>query len=538
MPDFAVRTAFSAKDKLSPAFNRMGKNVDKFGQRAQKGFLKADKGASRMMTSLKGMLPLFGGALLARIGANAIELASDLTEVQNVVDVTFTKGASVINNFAKTAIEKFGLSELQAKEFTGTLGSMAKSSGIAGDQLVKMTTDLVGLAGDYASFRNMQPEQVFEKMQSVVTGTTQPLRELGFNMTIANLSAFALSKGITKSWKSMSQAEQVMLRYNFIMSNSKDAQGDFNKTLSTSFANQKRVLGVRFDQFLAEIATKILPALIDGFKILNTAVRSIDTDTLGTGLKLIVKILPPIIIGFIAWKVALISVAAWQGAIIAIGWIKYLWMMRQFITAATIKQWLWNAALNANPIGLVVLAITALITVGILLYRNWDLVKRKFMEWTAIFDNPIFATVAAIFLPFITIPILIARNWDLVVESIANFAAVVPGYLSTVGGMIMTALMFPINSVVTGIIKLLQLASSLPLVGDQFADLAQKAQQLQDSANSAVGATNPLAPNRGAGQKVQLDGNININNAPQGTTANSKVKGANPINMNVVGANA
>jgi hypothetical protein len=357
-------------------------------------------------------------------------------------------------------------------------------------------------------------------------------------MTQANLKAFALTQGITKNWKAMSQAEQTLLRYNFIVARSTDANGDFNRTLATSFSNQKRVLGVRFDQFLAEVAVKILPALIEGFKILNSAIQAMPTDTLGKGLKVIVNLLPFIIGGFIAWKVALVSMAAWQGAIIAIGWIKYLWMMRQFITAATIKQWLWNAALNANPIGLVVIAITALITAGILLYRNWDLVKQKFMEWTAIFDNPIFATFAAVMLPFITIPILIARNWDYVTEAVSNFGVIASAAFSQVGSVIMSALMFPINAVTTGIIKLLQLASSLPLVGEQFADLAQKAQQLQNSANAAVGATNPLAPNRGAGQKVQLDGNININNAPRGTTANSKVKGANPINMNVVGANA
>ena len=79
-------------------------------------------------------------------------------------------------------------------------------------------------------------------------------------MSVANLQAYALSNGMTKSYQSISQAEQTQLRYNYLMNTSKDVQGDFNET-SNTFANQMRITQTNLSQMGASIAVKVLPYL-------------------------------------------------------------------------------------------------------------------------------------------------------------------------------------------------------------------------------------------------------------------------------------
>lgn len=178
-------------------------------------------------------------AALAKWGKSAISAASDLAEVQNVVDVTFGEGSAKIDSWSKAAGKSFGLTEKQAKQFTSTIGAMAKSSGLAGNEIVDMSTDLAGLAADMASFYNLDFETAFQKIRSGISGETEPLKQLGVNMSAANLEAFRLEQGITKSYNAMSQAEQVALRYKYIMKATADAQGDFART-SDGFANASR----------------------------------------------------------------------------------------------------------------------------------------------------------------------------------------------------------------------------------------------------------------------------------------------------------
>lgn len=193
------------------------------------------------------------------LAVKSIDLANDLTEVQNVVDSTFGKNADKINTWAQNASKAYGLSELSAKQYNGTLGAMLKSMGITGESMVKMSTDLTGLAGDMASFYNLDSEVAFEKIRSGISGETEPLKQLGINMSVANLEAFALSKGIDKAYDSMTQAEQATLRYQYIMNATKDAQGDFAKTFGDSLANQLRVAKLNLTDLSGTIGKDLLP---------------------------------------------------------------------------------------------------------------------------------------------------------------------------------------------------------------------------------------------------------------------------------------
>lgn len=197
-----------------------------------------------------------------------VDLASNLQEVQNVVDTTFGDGAEQIYSWSEAAAESFGMSSLQAQNFNGTLGAMLKSMGLTDDAVLKMSTDMVGLSGDMASFYNLDIEQAFEKIRAGISGETEPLKQLGINMSVANLEAYALSQGIETAYDKMSQSEQAILRYNYLMSVTADAQGDFAKT-SDSFANQQRILQLQWENLSASLGEKFLPHLNDVIITIN-----------------------------------------------------------------------------------------------------------------------------------------------------------------------------------------------------------------------------------------------------------------------------
>lgn len=217
------------------------------------------------------------GKELLDFGKAAINAASDLEEVQNVVDVTFGDGAATIERWAKTAGTQFGLTETQAKRFSSTMGAMMKSSGIAGDEIVKMSTDLSGLAADMASFYNLDFETAFQKIRSGISGETEPLKQLGINMSVANLNAYALQKGLTKTFEQMTQGEQTMLRYQYIMSATADAQGDFART-SDGYANSLRTLETNIDNIKTSIGKVLVPAMSDAISWVNSFLEKITTD--------------------------------------------------------------------------------------------------------------------------------------------------------------------------------------------------------------------------------------------------------------------
>ena len=218
---------------------------------------------STVSTAATKIAKAIGSAFVVKqvieFGKAAIGVASDLNEVQNVVDTTFgTDGAIKVNEWARNAAEAFGESELQAKQFTSTLGAMFKSMGVGQADMEEMSMSLAGLAGDMASFYNLDPTEAFEKLRSGISGETEPLKQLGINMSVANLEAFALSEGITTAYNSMTQAEQATLRYQYIMSATADAQGDFADT-SDSLANQQRILQLEIQTLAAEIGQDLMP---------------------------------------------------------------------------------------------------------------------------------------------------------------------------------------------------------------------------------------------------------------------------------------
>ena len=221
---------------------------------------------------------------VGKIGS-AVDLASQLTEVQNVVDTTFGDMASKVDDFTKTSIQDFGMSELTVKQISSRFQALGTSIGISSEQVANgtavankalmsqnnmlykttdsmadMSLNLTRLAGDMASFYDVDQADVAKSLQSIFSGTIAPLRRYGLDLTQATLSEWAMKNGLDSNIKSMTQAEKVLLRYNYVIANSKAAMGDFAKT-SDTWANSVRVLKQEFQAWGSIIGSVVINAL-------------------------------------------------------------------------------------------------------------------------------------------------------------------------------------------------------------------------------------------------------------------------------------
>lgn len=197
--------------------------------------------------------------MLVQFGMESIEVASNLEEVQNVVDVTFGKaGAAKIEAWAKSATSQFGLTELQAKQYASTMGAMMKSAGMAEDEILDMSMNMAGLAADMSSFYNIDFDTAFMKIRSGISGETEPLKQLGINMSETNLAAYAMAQGFENAYKDMSQSERLLVRYKYLMESAADAQGDFART-SDGYANTQRRITTYLETLKADVGAILLP---------------------------------------------------------------------------------------------------------------------------------------------------------------------------------------------------------------------------------------------------------------------------------------
>lgn len=213
---------------------------------------------------------------LADFGRECIRLGSDLTEVQNVVDVTFGSMSAKVNAFAQDAITAFGLSETTAKKYMGTFGAMSKAFGYSSSQAYDMSAALTGLAGDVASFYNLSTDEAYTKLKSVFTGETETLKDLGVVMTQNALDAYALANGYNRVTAKMTEQEKVALRLAFVQDKLSLASGDFART-SGGWANQVRVLSLQFEQFKATLGQGLINVFTPVIQVINTLLAKLMT---------------------------------------------------------------------------------------------------------------------------------------------------------------------------------------------------------------------------------------------------------------------
>lgn len=389
----SMKTLGNEADNLDDSIEKVNSRTDKLSKKADD--------LSKKFTSTGKFLTMGLTVPITGFGTYAVKMASDLQEVQNVVDTTFTESSNVINEFAKNAATQFGISELSAKQFTGTMGAMLKSMGIGNKEVTEMSIALAGLAGDMASFYNLDPTDAFEKLRSGISGETEPLKQLGINMSVTNLEAYAMSKGIKKSYDEMTQAEQATLRYQYIMSTTADAQGDYAKT-ADSTANKTRTTMLQFQTLAAEIGQMLIPAVSDMLTNIQKAIKwfqNLDDGTKQTIITIakIVAVVGPVLL--ILGKLGSAILAVNNALKIIKGGIKAV-----------------SAVLTANPIILIIGAIIAVIAILVTAYQK--------CEWFRDGVNAVFGFITDLFQGaidiFNSVIDFFKNNWQTILLFILN----------------------------------------------------------------------------------------------------------------------
>ena len=286
--------------------------------------------------------------------------ASDYEENINKIDVAFGKSGESVKQWAKTANKEFGLSQVAATGMASAFGALGKGIGLSEKDAASMSTTLTGLSADLGSYFNTSEDEAAKALEGIFTGESEALKKFGVVMTDTNLKQFAADQGLV--WDNMSQAEKTTLRYKYVLEKTKDAQGDFSRT-GDGTANSIKKFKSAVQDVATAIGQNLLPIITP---IINKIAewigkfRELDpkTQKIITILGMVAAAVGPLLLIFGKFATAI-------GAI-----IKILPALKTAMATAF------------GPWGLL---IAGVIAAAILLYKNWDKVKKFLLKiWNAI----------------------------------------------------------------------------------------------------------------------------------------------------------
>ena len=209
-----------------------------------------------------------------RATTQAIGVYGDYIETLNLFKMAMGGAGQEAYEFAEKAQALLGIDLTQWMKAQGVFNALASGFGVSSDRAAIMSKNLTQLAYDISSFYNIDVDTAVEKVRSGFSGQIRPVRDLGYDLSQARLEAIALSLGIDKTVKSMTQAEKSQLRYIALMTQLKQVQGDLSRTLDSPI-NQMRILQAQLQQMYRSIGMTLLPILNKVLPYLNAILRVI-----------------------------------------------------------------------------------------------------------------------------------------------------------------------------------------------------------------------------------------------------------------------
>lgn len=291
----------------------------------------------------------------------AAKYASDYEENLNKLDVAFGSNSQAVKDWANNARTEFGLSKVQATDAASAFGALGKGIGLSEGEAANMSTTLAGLSADLGSYFNVGVDESAKALEGIFTGESEALKKFGVVMTDTNLQKFAEDQGLV--WKELDQTEKTMLRYQYVLAKTKDAQGDFSRT-SDGTANSTKIFQASLQDLGTAIGTNLLPIITPVIQKITELLNkfnelSPEAQKIITIVGLVVAAIGPVLI-------ILGTLASSIGSIIGL--------------VGTIGPVVGGALAAAAP---VVGVVAAIIAIGVLLYKNWDTIKAKALELKA-----------------------------------------------------------------------------------------------------------------------------------------------------------
>lgn len=283
--------------------------------------------------------------------------ASDFEENMNKLDVAFGDSAQSVKDWSKTASTQYGLSMVASTEAASGFGALAKGIGITDDVAASMSTTLTGLSADLASYFNTSTEDAAAALEGIFTGQSKALTKFGVIMNDTNLRQFAEECNLV--WSELDQVQKTMLRYQFVLRATADAQGDYART-SDGTANSIKTFQAAISDLMTVLGQQLLPIITPIIQNLTSIIQTIAS--LPEPVQRII-----VIIGLIVAAI---------GPLLAIGGRLITGIGMLMIAAPGLAASLSGLL---GPIGLVIAGIAALIAIGVALCLNWDSIK----EWAA-----------------------------------------------------------------------------------------------------------------------------------------------------------
>ena len=281
----------------------------------------------------------------------AANYASDYEENLNKIDIAFGDSSDTVKDWANNARDAFGLSKVQATAAVSSFGALGKGIGLSEESAAEMSTTLAGLSADLGSYFNVGNDESAKALEGIFTGESEALKKFGVVMTDTNLQAFAEEQGLV--WKELDQTEKTMLRYQYVLAKTGDAQGDFSRT-SDGTANSIKIFKAATQDLATAIGTNLLPIITPIIQKITEIVNKFNE--LDPKTQKIITIVG-------------LAVAAIGPLLMIVGSL-----------ATAIGNLMIFGPLILSTVGPIILIIGALVAAGVLLYKNWDVIKAKAIQ--------------------------------------------------------------------------------------------------------------------------------------------------------------